>query len=158
MLSVQLWSEKLEVYDELFHKAKVIVLTMDDFMEMISGASTFTKYFQGFVWKLAVIDEVHQLDFHEVCTVASVAEFLVLLYDRAQRIRSIKQSIRKGENVRLVNEDHSSWTGVPHRARHITPWSCLRNTDVFEMQISRRFGNANSIFANTVRALPSTSP
>ena len=103
-------------------------------------------YFKGIVWTLAVLDEVHQLEFFQVAAVASAAKFLVLLYDEAQRIKFARQYFRTNEEVDVADGDYYSWERAVHIAGSILPWAYIREDNIQPLNHSWRFGKANCIY------------
>lgn len=112
---------------------------MDVFIQIVSGSSIHSRQFSGTVWTLVVVDEVHQLDFYQVVAVVSAAQFMVLLYDKAQKIVFLKQSNKRGQDTKLGMGDFYSWERAVHGGSGTPPWACVRPSDLHQMIYTWRF-------------------
>ena len=100
----------------------------------------YKRQFQGIVWKFCVIDEAHQLTLYQVASVAFAVQYLLVLFDKAQRIDFQKSNNSKGKEVVLYPGDCYSWERAIFGGSQVAPWECLREQDIHHLTFSWRFG------------------
>ena len=146
LLSIRLYAAKMQALEDLVGNVKIFLFTVDAFIQIASGASVFSRIFEGIVWKFCVIDEAHQLTLYQVAAVAFAVQHVLLLFDRAQQIEFQKQNNAKGKEVILQIGDCYSWQKAIFGGSQVAPWICLRAKDIHHLTFSWRFGPEVTIF------------
>ena len=104
-LSVQIYDERNAAWRALFEKIKIWCLTVDGFLQILSGKSYLSRHFECVKVQLAIGDEFHQMEIEKMYTISHFVGSCICLYDDAQRIVFFKYGDRLADEAK--NDDNS---------------------------------------------------
>ena len=104
-LCVQIYHERNVAWRALFQKIKVWCLTVDGFLQILSGKSYLSRHFECVKVQLAIGDEFHQMGIEKMYTITQFVRSCICLYDDAQRIVFYKYGDRLAGEAK--NDDNS---------------------------------------------------
>ena len=76
-------------------------------------------------YNMCIIDEVHQLSLFQVSAVAHYVKFLLLLFDKAQKIAFNQQNNSKGKDCLVDSKIWYPWARCIYGGSHMLPWMCM---------------------------------
>ena len=82
--SCELRKEKEAVLEESFKNVDVLCLTIDGFLQLVSGKSALSYLINNVIIQLAIVDEAHQLEATKVAAVACCVQEMLTFFDQAQ--------------------------------------------------------------------------
>ena len=141
VLSMKYFSAKLDAEDEAFKTAKIILMTVDGFVQNLSGECVWSSLLAKYNIISCCIDEAHQLEHKIVAAVALAVKNVTLIYDEVQRIET--QPRRRGKlhsRTNLREGEYFAWERCIYGGTMNPAWSTLRDTDVQTMKFTFRFG------------------
>jgi len=89
-LCVQIYDERNSAWRLLVEKIKIWCLTVDGFLQIISGKSYLSRHFECVKVQLVIGDEFHQLSIEKLYTISHFVCTFICYYHDAQRIVFLK--------------------------------------------------------------------
>ena len=139
-LAVARYKAKLQALEEIFAAVDVFVLTLDCFLQIGSGHSVLSPLFEQFTIVVAYIDEAHNTPLHKVYCAALLVSTLFVLGDEEQFAETYSFGSQRGQGIA---EDHTivyQWEKTLSGPSFLSPWSAMRNGDIFVESTTWRFG------------------
>ena len=146
VLSMRLHAETMLAVQEAFAKAKILVMTVGGFTQLVSGFSANDYLIKDKVFVSCAIDEAQQLDFSSVAPIAAVVRHLLLIWDPAQRIEFVRSCNAQGLDATSLPGDFFPWERSIYGGSLTPAWSCLRAADIHYLKYSFRFGHLQCRF------------
>ena len=100
------------------------------------------------------MDEVHQLSLFQVAAVAYHVKFLMLLFDKQQKIEFNQQSNEKGKEIGDDKKNWYLWPRCIYGGTHMEPWMCMDEANIVPSTFSRRFGPEVTQFQQAIAMQP----
>ena len=85
-LSIQIYDAKNLAWKKICEDIRIWCLTVDGFLQIISGKSYLSRHFESVKLRLAIGDEFHQLDLQKMYTISWFVSTCICFYDEAQHI------------------------------------------------------------------------
>lgn len=140
-LSIELYAAKRSAMDAIFSNVKVIVMTVDGYVQLASGLAANSGLMSSLTVDLCVVDEAHQVDLTSIVPVVGMMDYVLMLWDPAQKIDFDMQNNAFGVNSLLHGGDYYAWERAVHGGSTTPVWTCLPEGHIFSMPYSWRFGS-----------------
>ena len=124
----------------IFMQAKIMCFTVDGFLQTVTQQSWISKSLKKVKFKLAVLDEGHQV-FHGICcAVAESVESLVVLFDRDQCINFSKIATRTSQSAHDSDAEYYPWLRSASGPSFAPVWQTVKPDSILHLFVQWRFG------------------
>ena len=103
-LAVERYKTRLQVYEDLFDRVELFVMTLDCFLQIRSGNSSPSRLFEPYEFVAAFLDEAHNVELAAAYCAALCVGTLVILGDNAQAIEQLRYGKQLAEAVDDVDD------------------------------------------------------
>jgi hypothetical protein len=139
-LAVARYKAKLQALEEIFAAVDVFVLTLDCFLQIGSGHSVLSSLFEQFKIVVAYIDEAHITPLHKVYCAALLVSTLFVLGDEEQFAETYSFGTQRGQDISEEQTLTYQWEKSLSGPYFFSPWSAMRDADIFVEFTTWRFG------------------
>ena len=146
---LRLFEEQMKHIQEIIHGAKIIVMTLDGYLQVAAGDTQMSTWMQKLRVHACIVDEAHQLAATLTAPLTMKVDHLLLVWDRAQKITYSRQVADLAQGAKLQNAaEKYPWAFALYGGTFEAPWEYLPEYYIFDLTVTWRFGPGACDFIN----------
>ena len=129
-----------EAREALFGRVGIFVMTVDCFLQISCGRSWMSPIFRKFEFRLAFVDEAHQLEFALLLPVMHRVGTAIIAFDKAQDIEHSRPTEFLRKPSPLSFGHYYSWNHACQGPHVLRIWDYAPTSHIFTLSVTWRFG------------------